>query len=205
MYWLLSKNKQSRRWRRMGGVLSGLLLAVLVLAGCTTQTKHQWLTFFFDGVPPIGATNRVAVVASGLTGTNGMAESAVPASAPARVIKLDVHPPYANRNCTACHESDYFAEDARQARRHLFYLPHGTANEFPAGKVKHQPVEDGDCMSCHNPHQSPNPKLLLKTGPALCLTCHDDPLAAGKVKHQAVEDGRASIAMRRTPPISRGC
>ena len=35
-----------------------------------------------------------------------------------------------------------------------------------------------------------NQKLLVKTGPTLCLTCHDDPLAAGKVKHQAVEDGQ---------------
>ena len=34
-----------------------------------------------------------------------------------------------------------------------------------------------------------NKKLLLQNRPALCLNCHDDPLAAGKVKHQAVEAG----------------
>ena len=40
-----------------------------------------------------------------------------------------------------------------------------------------------------DPHESPNKNLLVRTGKALCLDCHDDPLAQGKVKHQAVESG----------------
>ena len=40
------------------------------------------------------------------------------------------------------------------------------------GKVVHSPIEDGDCMLCHSPHDSPY-QGLLKVAPAtLCLDCH---------------------------------
>src|SRR5262249_25429465 len=57
-----------------------------------------------------------------------------------------------------------------------------------AAKVKHQPVEGGECSSCHAPHASNNKKLLVKPDGKLCLDCHDDP-AKGKIKHQPVENG----------------
>lgn len=36
---------------------------------------------------------------------------------------------------------------------------------------EHPPVSE-DCMTCHNPHGSPNRKLLSQAQPALCLQCH---------------------------------
>ena len=62
-------------------------------------------------------------------------------------------------------------------------------NFLSAQTVKHTPVESGDCQSCHAPHQSPNKKLLLKTGKELCFDCHDDFLQKARVKHQPVENG----------------
>src|SRR5262245_50030200 len=46
-------------------IRSRSLLLILTLAGvvigCTTEKKHKWLTFFFDGVPSPGATNTVRI------------------------------------------------------------------------------------------------------------------------------------------------
>ena len=104
-------------------------------------------------------------------------------------VKAFSHPPYAKRDCTACHESQFSNAMRGKPGEVCFSCHTQLQTNFVASKVKHQPVVEGDCKSCHNPHQSVIPKLLQKPIPALCLTCHDDPLAAGKFKHQAVETG----------------
>src|SRR5690349_10490536 len=84
-------------------------LALIVLAGCRTETKQKWLTFFFDGVPQPGATNAAAthVVSQTpqISATNTINRSTTPAPAPR--LAIVIHPPYAQRECTACHESAY--------------------------------------------------------------------------------------------------
>lgn len=51
---------------RQSKVLSflGILLAIMLLMGCSAQSKRKWLIFFFDGVPPekSNVTNAVPVV-----------------------------------------------------------------------------------------------------------------------------------------------
>ena len=72
----------------------------MILAGCATETKQKWLTFFFDGVPQPGATNAVAktaVAPVSTTNATGQVTVTTPA-APARP-PLIVHPPYAQRDC----------------------------------------------------------------------------------------------------------
>jgi len=39
--------------------------------------------------------------------------------------------------------------------------------------VVHGPVASGDCVACHDPHASDEPKLLREPIPALCWRCHD--------------------------------
>jgi len=55
-------------------------------------------------------------------------------------------------------------------------------------KVIHQPVGDGDCTACHNPHATNTKSLVKKTAPALCWDCHDNFLEKAKFKHDVVED-----------------
>jgi len=50
----------------------------------------------------------------------------------------------------------------------------GLQQQLAKAKVKHQPVENGECASCHAPHQSDNKKLLSKPEGKLCFDCHDD-------------------------------
>lgn len=47
----------------------------------------------------------------------------------------------------------------------------------------HRPVATGLCASCHGPHGSDQPALLLKPSTALCNTCHAEP----HVRHLTVE------------------
>ena len=68
----------------------------------------------------------------------------------------------------------------------------GEQQQIAKAKVKHQPAENGECLSCHSPHQSENKKLLSKAVGKLCFECHEDlqqQLAKAKFKHQPVDEG----------------
>ena len=41
-------------------------------------------------------------------------------------------------------------------------------------KHVHPPVKDGMCTTCHNPHDSAEPKLLTQPVKDLCTSCHPD-------------------------------
>jgi predicted CXXCH cytochrome family protein len=55
-------------------------------------------------------------------------------------------------------------------------------------KDVHQPVSDGDCLACHNPHATDKKGLVKKSAPALCWDCHDNFLEQAKFQHDVVED-----------------
>ena len=168
--------------RKEAFALAAILGGILLTAGCASDTRHQWLTFFFDGVPAPGSqTNAVAAAAAAETTP---AVEAKPVAPPPDTSST--HPPFRDQQCAQCHQSST-GMGLRLQPPQLCWSCH---KDFLAEqKVKHQPVESGDCASCHDPHRSGNKNLLLKKGNEVCLTCHDDPLAAGKIKHQAVESG----------------
>ena len=56
-----------------------------------------------------------------------------------------------------------------------FFYEHQAANDYG--------IEKAGCMSCHDPHGSPNPRLLLQPVKHLCLQCHAVP------KHRTVHNG----------------
>lgn len=69
-------------------------------------------------------------------------------------VKNDRHafpPPPADQSplCSQCHEEGKFR-----------------------GKSAHGPAAAGKCTACHDPHASEEPRLLRKTGTALCFSCH---------------------------------
>jgi predicted CXXCH cytochrome family protein len=45
---------------------------------------------------------------------------------------------------------------------------------FTGMKFVHPPVKDGMCTTCHNPHDSNEPKLLVQPQKELCSSCHPD-------------------------------
>ena len=174
---------------RLIAILSALLVGVLFLAaGCATN-KQKWLSIFFDGVPPEGVTNQLAVVSRKRPPRKNSAVAAAIARLAATKSTnstMTVHPPFGENKCEQCHETATVSLIARVSQRPLCFSCH--KDFLSPMTVKHKPVDDGQCSRCHSPHESPNKKLLLKKGNALCLTCHN-PLAKGPVKHLPVESG----------------
>src|ERR1043166_919657 len=132
-------------------ILIGGICASLFIAGCSSPQNRKWLNFFFDGVPaPNSGTNAVAANTSN-AGTNAVSEQPVKsAPAPAQPFYFG-HPPFVEQKCSSCHESQ-MGQGMRKKTPELCFDCH---KDFLAtAKVKHQPVESGDCKSCHDPHQS---------------------------------------------------
>jgi predicted CXXCH cytochrome family protein len=162
--------------------IAGLLM-VLPTSGFA-WTKHQWLNFFFDGVP---AENSITNSAGATTNKNSSATPIVAAPVKPHLPTNILHKPFADGNCEQCHGDMTISPKITGSLRPLCFKCH---KDFVSPmKVKHQPVEDGDCLSCHEPHESTNKFLLKIKGNDLCLSCHDDPLAGKKYKHEAVEMG----------------
>lgn len=57
------------------------------------------------------------------------------------------------------------------------------------GKHRHMPAADGDCIECHDPHQSEQKKLLNAPAEELCLQCHDQGDFSDTVVHGPVAAG----------------
>lgn len=61
------------------------------------------------------------------------------------------------------------------------------------GRV-HQPLKEGKCTECHNPHVSKHPTLLSDIGSELCYNCHDRKKGfIGIVVHRPVEEGNCLV------------
>jgi predicted CXXCH cytochrome family protein len=88
-----------------------------------------------------------------------------------------VHTPIAQGACKHCHDVSASKAGFGLIKRDLDLCLscHEDQKAFYKKKVIHPPVKM-DCISCHNPHQSPY-KFQLESGPSsarLCFTCHDE-------------------------------
>ena len=99
--------------------------------------------------------------------------------------------------CTTCHtaidaktvphkKSGAVARGLSAEQPDLCYGCH--AREAFGKKTVHAALAMG-CTSCHNPHSSNTPKLLIAEAPDLCFTCHDKTLFSKKTIHAPVAGG----------------
>jgi predicted CXXCH cytochrome family protein len=170
------KDHHWKGWLLVGSAVAGLVLA----SGCSTQTKRQWLTFFFDGVPPEKSSQSVVTTNAVAGGTN-VATSPSASSAP----ELIQHPPYAEGKCTECHESR-FSQKMRGNPGELCFGCH--KNFLVPGNSWHAPAAAGECVLCHEPHQSSRKSLLKEAPNGLCVQCH----AAGEIAALAAHQKQAA-------------
>jgi len=145
-----------------------VLCGVVALAGCSTETKHRLLVFFFEGVDPPRSSSTPAPVASSAKDADASQATPVPPIPSARVVYY--HQPYMEQKCTACHQT-VFSPKPRMPVTKLCFECHRT--RILAGKYVHAPVESGECLACHHQHSSSEPHLLIRKGQALCTECHD--------------------------------
>lgn len=149
------------------------------------SNKHKFLRFLFDGVPDEGATNKVRKVVPKTQAKKRPSVLSAFNFTQGTLTNLNVHPPFAKNDCAQCHGGSAQNPVLKLPQQELCLQCHqkNFAQPMP---VMHKPVEMGQCTRCHDPHKSPNKKLLLKTGNDLCLKCHETKMAE-RVKHAAVE------------------
>jgi len=148
--------------------------------------KRKILKFLFDGVPEEGVTNNVTKVTPRRDSTKRRV-SVLSAFNFKQVTlsNLVVHPPFAKNDCGQCHGGSVQNPVLKMPEQALCLQCHKKNFATPM-PVMHKPVELGQCTRCHDPHKSPNKKLLLKAGNDLCVKCHEQ-IGKGPVKHAAVE------------------
>ncbi len=117
---------------------------------------------------------------------------------PEVATKRYIHGPIGSGSCEVCHPVSQWTSGRhptilteRHGDRCIFC--HEEAKGFTSMKHKHTLVSRGECIACHDPHQSDN-GFLLK-GPAdkpldrlaeLCTTCHDTATQRSAAFHAAV-------------------
>ncbi len=126
------------------------------------------MTFFFEGVPtrPEEAAETPGRPASTDDDPFTPKASAEPT--------LYVHEPV--RQCKRCHGDQIERQFSRGVGLiadvpELCYECHQEISVHR--RWVHEPVAEGDCLGCHNPHRSLNEHLLLEPAPVLCYQCHD--------------------------------
>ena len=119
------------------------------------------------------------------------ADTCVTAQCHSSILKgKNIHP--AAEPCETCHQplgpphpqkgkKTFSLMQESPALCAMCHKPFGTKPQV------HSPVKDGTCATCHNPHSSNEPKLLVQPLKDLCLTCH-----AGKVDYTYVHGPTAA-------------
>ncbi|MFQ5495703.1 MAG: cytochrome c3 family protein, partial [Phycisphaerae bacterium] len=60
-------------------------------------------------------------------------------------------------------------------RENLLDACRGCHSDYFSDRVRHAPVEQGQCTECHNMHRSTQHALLTMPVGDLCIECHDEP------------------------------
>lgn len=198
---------RSSAWR--ANTWTCALAAALGLAGgCSTEARHEVLTFFFTGVPAPGAEQ------SDVKETKKTGEAA-PATKPRRreffqEPQFFAHGPYGAGQCDKCHAvttSKPFRTEAAGAitaapaaerksigprlaapLKELCLTCHGD-KAYAVAQAQalwmHGPVAEGWCVACHSPHRSERQYMLLgKNNVELCTGCHRKPDLLQTAAHQ---------------------
>ena len=170
--------------RRRLGIAAWLVAGVSSFVGCATPQQRAFvLGIFFDRSP--ARAPRAEVVAD--RGSGVAATSVAPPT---------WHAPYAQRQCNRCHGAGLGGGEkggdmlgfmnvdptSFKTAREQCLSCHANPKEVSArsvvaheGEWLHGPVANGECCSCHCPHESRNRALLItERSEPLCLQCHKD-------------------------------
>ena len=162
-----SKNRYIVFFRiRPALLVLGLILLVLFFISCNEIERHKALTFFFDGVPPLG---------QGGLQTEPIETSSPELSQTGQAQVWYVHE--ARKDCSNCHSKRIQRGFSSSQPRLIAPIPklcYNCHTDFAtSAQFVHGPVAVGQCLFCHNPHKSQIKHLLREPEPDLCYECHD--------------------------------
>jgi len=104
-----------------------------------------------------------------------------------------LHGPAAVGACDVCHAYADEKKHTFQLRRAEKDLCNFCHVGMQIGKSVHKPVQEGQCLSCHNPHGSEDRQMLrAKNMGALCASCHADVTKGRKEVHGPVAAGNCA-------------
>jgi len=142
-----------------------LLTALVGGLSCAPEKQHEVLTFFFDGVPPLGGSEQTK------TAPKPAAASAATAAQPKPAPAGSEHKPTLDWNgCGVCHNQAASFALVKPLSQLCITCHADKTRQFPQ---MHGPVAVGECADCHDGHRSAYPHLQLKPVPQLCFECHD--------------------------------
>jgi hypothetical protein len=153
-----------------------VVLTVLItsISGCSRQTKHKVLTFFFTGVPPLEEEKKEVGEKEKSAEETKMEKKIAP-----KPKKLFSHTPYALRMCDQCHQTSAsfgrfrpkgsavmvrsglgspgmlvvpLKELCVKCHKHM-----SASSVFKEELWLHAPAAQGKCTICHGSHQSAYP------------------------------------------------
>jgi len=157
----------------MRNFLWALLIGCIVAVGCSMATRDRLKHFFFEVPPP----KTQAEIES-----NPPSSSNEPPTLPlAEPRFVSFHPPYVNHQCTHCHD----APNRMKVREDLVKQCGTCHPRYVSDEVGHPPVQQGECITCHNPHKSAFVHLLKQSVLDTCVECHDEPEGLSPDAHSA--------------------
>ncbi|MGD2110477.1 MAG: cytochrome c3 family protein [Phycisphaerae bacterium] len=161
-------------------------VALFVAVACTTQTRHEWLDYFLDGVPPLNGGISRAPVMTAETVDAASPSLSSPRAKPAKP-KYYNHPEYFANRCDGCHASE-FGELRMTPREGLCSSCH--PDKPPKKEFVHGPVAVNGCLACHRYHKSLYPKVLIADAQELCFHCHETDQMRTDEHHATIETER---------------
>ncbi|RMG58365.1 MAG: cytochrome C [Deltaproteobacteria bacterium] len=131
-----------------------------------------------------------------LAGTS-LADTCVTSKCHSGMGKADyVHGPVGAGQCVVCHTKGVKGHPTKHPERDFKFPAKGKALCYMCHQNKeteefvHTPVGKGQCVACHDPHQSNAPKQLkADTVSALCFKCHENNKTVKKYVHGPVASG----------------
>jgi len=104
-----------------------------------------------------------------------------------KLLAENLHYPVLD-GCDTCHEGghDELMEDGESEL--CLYCHEGIGELAEMAEVPHGALEFGACRDCHNPHASPQKRLVKSPGAGPCVDCHDEQVAGdGEVAHGVID------------------
>jgi predicted CXXCH cytochrome family protein len=155
-----------------------LLISLILISSCSSQSSYKVLSTIFDGVPDPESINSKSI--DSIKKTNPKSELTNPEI---QITSGSVHPPFKERACNKCHKGG--GPGQLKIMPELCYSCH---KDFAAqGTFVHGPINGGYCNECHVPHNSKFEKLLLNDGQDLCFKCHSKEDVLSNEKHSKID------------------
>jgi predicted CXXCH cytochrome family protein len=146
-------------------------MLITLAYGCEGKSSYKVLSFFFDGVPLPGETNKAG------------AKKEDPTAAANKKEIYREHGPYAAKQCEGCH--------VRGSNKLLFPIEELCLRCHAMNISKqyiHGPLASGGCKICHEPHGSRYPFLLVAEANVFCLYCHNKNDILKREVHKGMEE-----------------